>query len=82
MTFIKYEFIDEEASKKNPMYRIRKANLETESTLKELEETYKDPIEVNVKLSAFFFHEMILEKKKLSKIIFIIIKFYLLKFLL
>lgn len=28
------------------MYRIRKANLETESTLKELEKTYKEPTEV------------------------------------
>ena len=37
---------DEEAAKKDPMYRIRKANLETESTLKELEKTYKDPTEV------------------------------------
>ena len=39
-------FSDEEAAKKDPMYRIRKANLETESTLKELEKTYKDPTEV------------------------------------
>ncbi|XP_065683023.1 RING-type E3 ubiquitin-protein ligase PPIL2 isoform X1 [Hydra vulgaris] len=40
---------DEEVSKKDPMYRIRKANLETESTLKELEETYKEPKETYLK---------------------------------
>lgn len=40
---------DEEAAKKDPMYRIRKANLETESTLKELEKTYKEPTESYLK---------------------------------
>ena len=42
---------DEEAAKKDPMFRIRKANLETESTLKELHKTYKDPTESYLKSS-------------------------------
>lgn len=42
---------DEEAAMKDPMFRIRKANLETESTLKELEKTYKDPTESYLKSS-------------------------------
>eukprot|EP00794_Sanderia_malayensis_P015843 gene15843-17440_t len=35
---------DEELRKKNPMYTIRKANTETQSTLAELEKTYKEPV--------------------------------------
>jgi len=42
---------DEEVAKKNPLYRIRKANLETENTLKELEKSYKDPTESYLKSS-------------------------------
>ena len=40
---------DEETAKKDPLYRIRKTNLETESTLKELKETYKEPTESYLK---------------------------------
>lgn len=36
---------DEELARKDPKYHIRKANLETESTLKELAATYKAPTE-------------------------------------
>lgn len=40
---------DEEAAKKDPLYRLQKPNLETESTLKELKEVYKDPTESYLK---------------------------------
>ena len=47
-------FSDEERAKKNPMYTIRKANKETESTLAELEKTYKEPVSI-FKESVFTF---------------------------
>jgi len=40
---------EEEQAKKNPMYRIRKTNVETENTLKELHKTYKEPTESYLK---------------------------------
>lgn len=40
---------DEETAKKDPMYKLQKPNLETESTLKELRKVYKDPTESYLK---------------------------------
>ena len=38
--------LDDEAAKKDPKYRLGKTSVETENTLRELNETYKAPTEV------------------------------------
>lgn len=44
-----YLFLDEEAAKKDPKYHLARTNVETESTLRELDKTYKTPTEVHKK---------------------------------
>ena len=41
-----FRVAEEERAKKNPMYYINKTNKETESVLKELEQSYKEPVRV------------------------------------
>ena len=41
-----FRVAEEERAKRNPMYYINKTNKETESVLKELEQSYKEPVRV------------------------------------